>query len=97
MNNAYDAVSDNGIINIKTYITNNNVIFEIIDNGTGMDKTSLLQCFDPFYSTKGAENSGLGLTMVYHIMECHNGTIEINSSQTGTSVKLIFNFSNNTN
>ena len=90
MNNAYDAVSNNGLIHIKTYTTNNNVVFEIIDNGTGMDATAQLHCFDPFYTTKGAKNSGLGLTIVYHTMEFHNGNIEISSNEKGTSVKLIF-------
>ena len=91
MNNAYDAINDDGLITVKTYTADNKAVVEIIDNGTGMDETTKLQCFEPFYSTKNPKQSGLGLTLAYHIMEHYNGKIVLNSSEKGTSVKLIFN------
>src|SRR3569833_3094399 len=57
----------------------------------GMDEETRRRCLEPFFSTKGQRGTGLGLAMVYGIMERHEGNIEI-ESQTGkgTIMRLIF-------
>src|SRR5581483_6393564 len=46
---------------------------------------------EPFFTTKGERGSGLGLAMVYGMLERHGGTIEIDSKPgEGTSIRLIF-------
>lgn len=51
----------------------------------------LRQCVDPFYTTKGAAGTGMGLAMVYGIMQRHDGSLEVESEEgAGTTVRLWF-------
>ena len=62
------------------------------DDGVGMDEKTRRRCLEPFFSTKAKRGgSGLGLAMVYGMMQRHEGTIDIESSPgKGTSVRLTF-------
>ena len=73
------------------------VCIEIKDNGIGMDKEILLKVFEPFFTTKPiGQGSGLGLSMVYGLMEQHNGFVEIKSDiNNGTTIDLFFPISEN--
>ena len=48
------------------------------DSGGGIEEKSLEHIFDPFFTTKEG-GSGLGLSIVYRIVEAHKGRIEVNS------------------
>ena len=52
---------------------------KISDTGCGMDKDELLRIFEPFYSTKGQKGTGLGLAVIWGIIDNHNGSIKVNS------------------
>ncbi|MDB6064664.1 MAG: hybrid sensor histidine kinase/response regulator [Pedosphaera sp.] len=66
-------------------------ILEVSDTGTGMSDEMLRRCMEPFFSTKGKRGTGMGLAMVYGVMERHEGKIEIQSELgRGTTVRLIF-------
>jgi signal transduction histidine kinase/ActR/RegA family two-component response regulator len=66
-------------------------ILEVNDTGTGMSGETLKRCMEPFFSTKGQRGTGMGLAMVYGVMERHEGKIEIESEPgSGTTVRLIF-------
>ncbi|HTD86217.1 MAG TPA: CHASE sensor domain-containing protein [Candidatus Binatia bacterium] len=66
-------------------------LLEVRDNGTGMSDEVRRRCLEPFFSTKGKRGTGLGLAMVYGIMERHDGRIEIDSSYgKGTTMRLVF-------
>jgi PAS domain S-box-containing protein len=68
-----------------------NVVVEVADTGLGMDEETRQHCLDPFYTTKGQRGSGLGLAMVFGIMQRHDGDVEIESEPgQGTTVRLIF-------
>jgi signal transduction histidine kinase len=54
------------------------VRIDIEDTGCGIDTKNLPHLFDPFYSTKDT-NAGLGLSIVYGIIEKHGGKIEVKS------------------
>jgi CheY-like chemotaxis protein len=66
-------------------------MIEVRDNGTGMSDEVRRRCLEPFFSTKGKRGTGLGLAMVYGIMERHEGRIEIDSTYgKGTTMRLVF-------
>jgi len=55
-------------------------LLEIADNGVGIPEEVLSHIFEPFYSTKDSEkNTGLGLAVVYGIVERHGGSIDVKS------------------
>lgn len=62
------------------------------DTGSGIAEADLQHIFDPFYSKKvmGYSGTGLGLTVVWNIMQDHGGTIQVNSSPAGTVFTLSF-------
>ena len=65
---------------------------EVKDNGIGMDEKTRQHCLEPFFSTKAQRGgTGLGLAMVYGMVQRHDGIIEIDSAPgRGTCVRLIF-------
>ncbi len=67
---------------------------EVRDDGVGMEEKIRRRCLEPFFSTKIQRGgSGLGLAMVYGMMQRHEGTIDIESAPgKGTSVRLTFPF-----
>ena len=81
-------------VNVNTdYFDRNHFMFEIADNGTGMDEATQRNMLEEFFSTKGAGGTGLGLAVVEKVVNKHGGRIEINSAAgTGTTFKIIFKF-----
>ncbi|MCP4134351.1 MAG: PAS domain S-box protein [bacterium] len=56
-------------------------VLSVRDTGVGMDKKTEAKIFDPFYTTKPpGKGTGLGLAMVYNIIEQHNGFIDLYSA-----------------
>jgi len=55
------------------------VQLSIIDTGSGMDESTMEKIFDPFFSTKGKQGTGLGLSQVFNFVKRAGGTIQINS------------------
>jgi len=49
------------------------------------------RCLEPFFTTKGERGTGLGLAMVYGMVQRHSAELEIHSEAgAGTTVRLIF-------
>lgn len=91
LSNAMDAMECGGTLTIKTYDENNKAVIEIGDTGPGIPEEVREEIFEPYYSTKGAKGTGLGLCIVKEIVEEHNGIVEIESgSGCGTIFKLYF-------
>lgn len=90
--NAIDAMKTGGQLHIQIYMKNKRIIVAITDNGQGIAKTDLPHVMKPFFSTKNRQqNSGLGLTYCYNVMQKHGGTMEIFSiKDIGTTVFLQF-------
>lgn len=62
---------------------------KITDNGCGIARENLNKIFDPFFSTKGQKGNGLGLSVIWGIMDNHNGTIGVTSEvNVGTTFTL---------
>lgn len=67
------------------------VRLSIIDTGCGMNKYTLDRIFDPFFSTKGMEGTGLGLSQVYGFAEQSHCVIKVKSSEgEGSQFDLYF-------
>ncbi len=64
----------------------------VTDTGCGMDTATIARIFDVFYTTKPVgQGTGLGLSMVYGIMQNHNGAVAVDSTPgQGTSFHLYF-------
>ncbi len=88
INNAIDAMPGGGRIAFRTWNEDNTVCASISDSGSGMSKETRMRIFDPFYSTKGVEGSGLGMSVVYGIIGKHGGRIDL-ESQTGKGTIFI--------
>ncbi|MCD6118738.1 PAS domain S-box protein [bacterium] len=98
--NARDALPDGGTIEIrverpqekKLIIDGNEIEIMIIDNGEGIPEKSLAKIFDPFFSTKEVgKGTGLGLAVVYGIVEIHGGKIDV-QSDVGRGTTFIVTF-----
>ncbi len=80
------------LVDVKTdYFDKQHFMFEIADNGTGMDQATRRNMLEEFFSTKGSGGTGLGLAVVEKVVNKHGGRIEVNSTPgSGTTFKIIF-------
>ena len=69
-----------GQLSVRLRGTADEVEIDVADTGVGIPPDVLPQIFEPFFSTKEAENGvGLGLSVVYGIVQRHGGRIEVES------------------
>ncbi len=76
-------------IKISSSLTADNLILETEDNGTGIEQENVENIFDPFFTTKSPDKgSGLGLSVVYGIIQDMGGTIRAESEK-GAYARII--------
>jgi PAS domain S-box-containing protein len=77
--NAAEALPRGGDINVKTSVSGRTVDFRVYDTGIGIPPENLTKVFDPFWTTKGPNGTGMGLAVSYGIVTRHGGTISADS------------------
>jgi signal transduction histidine kinase len=90
--NAIAAISNkkNGVIQLKTFYSEEGTIIQVEDNGIGISNDIIEDIFVPFYTTK-ENGSGIGLSLSKQIMQNHKGTISVNAAPNkGTKFTLKF-------
>ena len=82
VNNAFDAVSSDGLIMVATRYERRaaEAIIRIADSGCGISADIIDKIFDPFFTTKPVDKgTGLGLSVTFGIIQEHEGRIEVAS------------------
>ena len=93
MINSVEAIKGNGKVQInvkkikKRDLMNPFIIVKFTDNGSGINPSIITKIFDPFFTTKTG-GTGLGLTVSHKIIQDHNGFIEVDSEEKGTTVLI---------
>jgi signal transduction histidine kinase/ActR/RegA family two-component response regulator len=83
--------SDAGAVESSRPSVKPHVTVEVSDTGIGMDEATRAKCLEPFFTTKGERGTGLGLAMVYGMVQRHGAAIDIESELgQGTTMRLSF-------
>ncbi|CUS82526.1 PAS domain S-box-containing protein [Candidatus Kryptonium thompsonii] len=79
--NAIQAINQNGLIEIETFLRDGYVNIKFKDNGIGILPEHIDKIFEPFFTTKEAgKGTGLGLAVSKRIIDEHNGKVEVEST-----------------
>lgn len=84
LQNAAEAMPDGGEVRISATrcSTENCIVLKVQDNGIGIPASHLPHVFEPFYSSKDhGQSVGIGLFVVYGVIEQHGGTIKVESKE----------------
>ncbi len=106
VSNATEAIKGSGIVTISTanrYVdkpldgyddinVGEFVVLAVSDDGSGISSDDLERIFEPFYTKKvmGRSGTGLGLAVVWNVIQDHKGYIDVTSNQGGTTFELFF-------
>ena len=78
--NAVQAMPDGGTITLRTRLDGHTAIAEVEDTGMGISEDARRRIFEPLFTTKGEDGTGMGLTVSHGIVQEHDGSIEVQST-----------------
>jgi len=87
--NAIEAMSEGGMLQIRTYCQDEQVIFSVRDQGKGIPPDVIERIGTPFLTTK-EKGTGLGLAVCYSIAARHNAQINFTTGPEGTTFYVVF-------
>jgi len=88
--NGCQAMPDGGTLKISCRPSGRRVEIDVEDTGVGIPPENLKKIFDLYYTTK-EKGTGIGLSMVYRIVQLHDGDVEVQSTPgRGTRFRLVF-------
>jgi len=88
--NAIESMEPGGTMTILSKNSNGKSMIEISDTGKGMTKKQISRLGEPFFSINNQKGTGLGMMVVFRIVESMKGKLEIESEVgKGTNVKII--------
>jgi signal transduction histidine kinase len=79
MRNAIQATGDDDDITVSLSQLDSMAVLKVRDTGSGIQAEHLRKIWQPFFSTKGEEGTGLGLDICKRIVEGHHGNISCES------------------
>lgn len=90
LQNALQAVGQNGVVSVRTRATAERITVRIADNGPGIPEEVIPRVFDPFFTTRSVgSGTGLGLTVARDIILAHSGSVALhNPIEGGTTVTV---------
>lgn len=88
--NASQAIQTFGEVWIRSSVSDNKILIEIEDNGTGIKEENLRKLFSPFFTTKPAGiGTGLGLSITHDIIANHRGFMTVRTKENvGTTFSI---------
>ncbi len=78
--NSVEAMPKGGIITVRAWYEEGFIYISISDNGKGMSEKVRAHCLDPFFTTKFASDTGMGLSRSYGVVARHGGSMTVKSS-----------------
>jgi two-component system cell cycle sensor histidine kinase/response regulator CckA len=78
--NASDAMPAGGVLSFTTCLSGDKTQLVVRDTGSGMSREVQAHAFDPYFTTKGTEGTGIGLTAARQTVERANGTLSLAST-----------------
>jgi len=87
--NACQAMPDGGTLRISCRAAARRVEIDVEDSGVGIPPENLKKIFDLYFTTK-ERGTGIGLSMVYRIVQLHDGDVEVESTPGHTRFRLTF-------
>ena len=104
LSNAAEAIPEKGVVTISTrnqYLDQprydnmkegDYVVLEVLDTGRGISKEDMGRIFEPFYTRKvtGRSGTGLGLAVVWGTVKDHNGYIDVQSEEGGSTIFTLY-------
>ena len=89
--NAVQAMPDGGTLTLGTRLDGSSVVAEVADTGVGIDAATRQRIFEPLFTTKGENGTGMGLTVSYGIVQEHGGDVDV-TSEPGEGTRFTLHF-----